>query len=156
MENERTETKILYREGRRAGLVGMIAFSIVCLGLGTLAALSTRGRSAGQTVVGFALAAAALAGAVFFTVEGVKLWTTRVTLYDDRFAFRIFPKPERTFLYSDCLSWEAVPAGRGGGGPVRLYKLLMKDGSILLVDNYMLREGLGQRIGFFGDNPLAS
>ena len=150
MENERTETKILYREGRRAGLVGMIAFSIVCLGLGALAALSTRGRSTEQTVVGFALAAAALAGAVFFLIEGLKLWTTRVTLYDDRFAFRIFPKPERTFLYSDCLSWEAVPTYRGGGGPVRLYRLRMSDGSVLVVDNRMLSAGLGQGIGFLG------
>lgn len=142
--------KTLYREGRKAGFIAMMVFAVVCLGLGALAALSTRGRSTEQTVVGFALAAAALAGAVFFVFEGLKIFSTRVTLYEDRFSFRVFPKPERTYLYSDCLSWELVPTGRGGG-PVSLYKLRMNDGAFLVVDNRMLTGGLGQGIGFFGE-----
>ena len=73
--------KTLYREGRKAGFIAMMVFAVVCLGLGALAALSTRGRSTEQTVVGFALAAAALAGAVFFVFEGLKIFSTRVTLY---------------------------------------------------------------------------
>lgn len=141
--------KTLYREGRKAGFIAMMVFAVVCLGLGALAALSTRGRSTEQTVVGFALAAAALAGAVFFVFEGLKIFSTRVTLYEDRFSFRVFPKPERTYLYSDCLSWELVPTGPGGGGPVSLYKLRMNDGAFLVVDNRMLTGGLGQGIGFF-------
>lgn len=143
--------KTLYREGRKAGFIAMMVFAVVCLGLGALAALSTRGRSTEQTVVGFALAAAALAGAVFFVFEGLKIFSTRVTLYEDRFSFRVFPKPERTYLYSDCLSWELVSTGRGGGGPVSLYKLRMNDGAFLVVDNRMLTGGLGQGIGFFGE-----
>ncbi len=144
--------KTLYREGRKAGFIAMMVFAVVCLGLGALAALSTRGRSTEQTVVGFALAAAALAGAVFFVFEGLKIFSTRVTLYEDRFSFRVFPKPERTYLYSDCLSWELVPTGPGGGGgPVSLYKLRMNDGAFLVVDNRMLTGGLGQGIGFFGE-----
>lgn len=145
MENRSGEPKRLYGRGRKAGLF-FIAFAAIPLALAVFTAISVRGRSMDQLITGIALAALLVLAAGFFVLEGLRTFTLCVTLYEDRFTYRVFPKGERSFSYSECLSCEEIYSRFRSGGTY-LYKLRMEDGSVLPVDNSILLGGLSQRLG---------
>ena len=129
------------------------AYSALAIPLSVLILIGIRGRDAENRISGILLAVFFTLGAIYFIYEGVRARSICLTLREEGFTYRIFPKGERDHLYSDCVSWKRIPQGKYWLPNIEIYAIRMNDGSKLIVDNHMLKDGFGLRIGFYDSLP---
>ncbi len=129
------------------------AYSALAVPFSVLILIGIRGRDTGNRISGVLLAVFFSLGAIYFLYEGVRDRSVCLTLREEGFTYRIFPGGERDYLYSDCVSWKSVSQGKYFHPNVFIYSIRMNDGARLIVDNHMLKDGFGLRIGFYDGLP---
>lgn len=139
---------------RMSGSGGILA---VCVVMSLLAAaLVYMMESSSDSPMIHVLSAIFIAPAILCVYEAAKRFSIRVELGETGFIYHVIPKGSRAYSYSDCISWEYVPQNiRYGAAGRWLVRLNMKNGDSIIVDNVMIKEGLGLRIGCYDGLPEA-
>ena len=152
MENIPLELpKVLRLKGRTATLFLNIGASLL-LAAFTVFIIIFAGGSLSSRIVVYVVAACFVALIVWAALDAIRLFSIRVELREDGFTYHAFPKGDREYSYSDCESWRPNYRYRHSADN-RAIELFMNDGSKLLVDNAIIKDGLGVRIGYYDGLP---
>lgn len=143
--------KTLRLKGRAASLIISVGAALLLAAFAVLILVFGGGSKAGR-ITGCILAAGFFVLTVLGTIDAIRLFSVRVVLEEESFTYHIFLKEDRVFPYSDFVSkrWSSRYAGRR---PVKNWpiELSMKDGSKLLVDDAMMKGGLGAKLGVYDE-----
>ncbi|MCR5808119.1 MAG: hypothetical protein K6G56_01000 [Clostridiales bacterium] len=153
---EKLLPKKMYKAKRNGTLIAASIFGAIAIPFAVLSLLGSRGGDLEDQIGGIGIFVFLILGTIWFFYEGIRIRSICLTLFEEGFTYCIFPKGERAYRYSDCVSRQFMPPGKYQAPNILNYTILMNDGSRLLVDNHMLHDGFGVRIGFYdGSLPEA-
>lgn len=149
-KNDSEPSKNMRMSGSKSTLAVCVVLSMLA------AALVYMMESSSDSPMIHVLSAIFIAPAILCVYEAARRFSIRVELGETGFIYHVIPKGSRAYSYSDCISWEYVTEGiRYGSAGRRLVRLNMKNGDSIIVDNVMIKEGLGLRIGYYDSLPEA-
>lgn len=141
--------KTLRLKGRAASLLISVGAALL-LAAFTAVMLIFGGGSEGARITGYVLAVCFFALIVWGMIDAIRLFSIRVVLEEESFTYHILLKEDRVFSYSDFVSQRTNSRYRHSANNWAI-ELFMKDGSKLLVDDAMMKGGLGAKLGVYDE-----
>ena len=132
-----------------------VVISLPCAALAVFCFIAAGSRAGIQRTAAMLVGSLSIAGIPIITIDQYSRLSIRAKLYEDYFIYKRFPGSNRTYFYSDCASWENLHL-RHNSPENAMIKLHMRDGSSILVFYRMIKDGLGQKVGYYDGLPKAS